>query len=139
MKFADNLRKFRKQKGWTQSDLGEKCGINPKTLSSYEQGRTEPNLGEIVKLCNAFDCSIAELTGTKERIGNNMTAEDILIQLNDFDDVDTLKRIEKAVRKIIQIRVEKENLLLQKKQMEARLKEYAQKIIELDNKLKGDD
>lgn len=67
MGFAENLTKMRKQRGWTQIDLGIKADINPKTLSSYENGRTEPSLGEVVKLCKVFDCSIAYLTDTAKQ------------------------------------------------------------------------
>ena len=55
MGFAENLIRMRKQRGWTQIDLGIKTGINPKTLSSYENGRTEPSLGEVMQSIQLFN------------------------------------------------------------------------------------
>jgi transcriptional regulator with XRE-family HTH domain len=36
-----NLREWRKSKGWTQADIAEKINENPKTYQTYESGRTE--------------------------------------------------------------------------------------------------
>lgn len=127
MTFAENLRKFRLDYGFTQIDLSEKCGINPKTLSSYETGRTEPNLGEIKKLCDVFNCSIATLTGTKEREIGNISVEDILIKLQTLDDK-TLKKIMFSIETIIDSRDEIKHILEEKAILEERLKEIQNKI-----------
>ena len=82
MTFAENLRRLRNEKGLTQIELAELCGISPKTLSSYETGRTEPNLGEVKKLCDVFKCSIAALTGTKEREAKTITLDTEIIRHN---------------------------------------------------------
>ena len=85
MGFAENLTRMRKQRGWTQTDLGIKADINPKTLSSYENGRTEPSLGEVVKLCKVFDCSIAYLTDTKEREPGDVSLDDVMLKIATLD------------------------------------------------------
>ena len=127
MTFAENLRKIRLEHGMTQIDLSEKCGINPKTLSSYETGRTEPNLGEIRKLCDVFNCSIATLTGTKEREIGNISVEDILIKLQTLDDK-TLKNIMFSIETIIESRDEIKHILEEKAMLEERLKKIQNKI-----------
>jgi len=123
MGFAENLTKMRKQMGWTQIDLGIKSGINPKTLSSYENGRTEPNLGEIVKLCKVFDCSIAYLTGTKEREPGDISIEDIMFKLNTLD-IDRLEQIDEHVSDLIKQRKELERIYAEKAELEQRLMKY---------------
>lgn len=130
MTFAENLRKYRIQHGMTQIDLSEKSGINPKTLSSYETGRTEPNLGEIRKLCNVFNCSIAEITGTKEREIGNITYEDVLVKLPDLQD-DELKSLIIRTEKILDNREEIKTMMEEKAFLEKRLAEYADRITKM--------
>ncbi len=57
----DNIRKLRKQYGYSQVDLGNKLGISDKTISSWEIGRTEPNMGEIQDMAKIFNCSLSEI------------------------------------------------------------------------------
>lgn len=138
MGFSDNLRKMRKMNGWTQAELGEKCGINPKTLSSYESGRTEPNLGEVIKLCSIFDCSISFLTGTKERENESITVEDILFRLNSLDR-NSLERIESTIKQIIQKQLQHEAMVQEQKMLENQIRDYEKRLAELSKKLEGDD
>jgi transcriptional regulator with XRE-family HTH domain len=130
MTFAENLRKYRLQNGLTQIDLASKCGINPKTLSSYETGRTEPNLGEIRKLCEVFHCSIAALIGTKERESSTISIDDIVLKLQDFDD-DTLKRLIITIETILDNRIEIKEIMEEKRLLEKRLEEYNKKMQKL--------
>ena len=130
MTFAENLRRLRNEKGLTQIELAELCGISPKTLSSYETGRTEPNLGEVKKLCDVFNCSIAALTGTKEREAKTITLDEIVLKLQDLDD-DTLKRLLYTIEQIIENRVEIKSIMEEKKALEKRLEVYNKKIQEM--------
>lgn len=138
MGFADNLRKLRLMNKWTQVELGEKSGINPKTLSSYEKGRTEPNLGEVIKLCSVFDCSISFLTGTKEREPDSITIEDILFKLNSLDD-DTLRKLEHALHKVINQREERRMMEHEKDMLQKQIYDYESRIAELTRKLEEGD
>ena len=130
MGFADNLIKMRKQRGWTQIDLSIKADINPKTLSSYENGRTEPNLGEVVKLCKVFDCSIASLTGTKERELGDISLEDIMFKLPSLErkELEHLRdHIEKLIIQhddIIRMEQERKMIEAEKIALEEKLAEY---------------
>lgn len=130
MTFAEKLRKFRSEKGLTQMELAELCNISPKTLSSYETGRTEPNLGEIKKLCDVFDCSIAALTGTKEREASTISIDDIVLKLQDLDD-NTLKRLLMTIETILDNRTEIQSIMEEKKALEKRLKEYNKRMQEI--------
>lgn len=127
MTFAENLRKFRNEKGLTQMELADLCNISPKTLSSYETGRTEPNLGEIIKLCDVFNCSIAALTGTKEREASTISIDDIVLKLQDLDE-DKLKRLLTTIETILESKIEIKEILEEKKLLERRLEEYNKKM-----------
>ena len=41
--FSENLSTFRKEKGWTQSELAEKLGVKANTISNYEKGISTPD------------------------------------------------------------------------------------------------
>lgn len=46
------LKAARVNKGLTQNDVSEALGINKKTVSSWENGKTMPNAKMIEPLCN---------------------------------------------------------------------------------------
>ena len=127
MGFSENLLKMRKQMGWTQMDLSIKSDINPKTISSYENGRTEPNLGEIVKLCSVFDCSIAHLTGTKEREPGDISVEDIMFKLSTLDN-DTLLKISDHIKQLLRDKEVMNRMLEEKAELEKKIKELEYRI-----------
>lgn len=136
MGFAENLTRMRKQRGWTQIDLSLKADINPKTLSSYENGRTEPNLGEVVKLCKVFDCSIAHLTDTKEREPGDISIEDIMFKLATLS-TEKLKQIEKHLKMILDQRTEVMRIEVEKRKMEEKKAELEKRLAEYDKMLKA--
>lgn len=131
MGFAENLIKMRKQRGWTQIDLSIKANINPKTLSSYENGRTEPSLGEVVKLCKVFDCSISALTGTKERELGDISLEDIMFKLPSLSK-DELLRIKEHIKMLINQRDDILRMEEERRKIEAEKAELEQKLAEYD-------
>ena len=57
-KIADNIKKIREEKHISQQELGSLLNISGKTISSWEIGRTEPNMGYIQSMCDIFNISI---------------------------------------------------------------------------------
>ena len=49
--FGENLRRLRKEKGYTQSDLARLLNIDRTTLTKYETGITEPDFERLKNLC----------------------------------------------------------------------------------------
>lgn len=60
---GDNIRKIRESRGMRQSDLADKLGIHPGTVSSWEVNRTEPKMGMIEMLCVALNCKKSDIVG----------------------------------------------------------------------------
>lgn len=58
MAIGDNIRKFRKEKGYTQKQLAEKAGIATITLQQYELGKREPKLEQLLKISTALQIDI---------------------------------------------------------------------------------
>jgi len=67
MKFADNLKIVRKQKQMTQEDVATKLHVSRKTISSWENERSYPDIGMLVKISEVYTLSIDRLL--KEDLG----------------------------------------------------------------------
>ena len=63
MTFAERLIAIRKDCGMTQREVYTKLNMSPNGYASYEQGRTEPNIATLVRLCAIFDVSADYLLG----------------------------------------------------------------------------
>lgn len=59
----NRIRELREDKDLRQSDVAEATGIDQRTLSNYETGKTNPDSYAIIKLCNFFDVSADYLIG----------------------------------------------------------------------------
>lgn len=61
MTFGEIIRKIRIQKGWTQKQLGEKCGIADSAIRRYELGGANPKIETIQKIADALDVPVSSL------------------------------------------------------------------------------
>lgn len=135
--FSWNLKKLRTEAGLKQSDLAGMTGISQKTLSSYETGRTEPNMGDATKIARALNCSLDKLAGNKARNVGDITYEDILVKLNDLS-MDELLELGPIA---IELHDQKQHLMeleRQRAESEKRINAYKAKIQKLINRKEGD-
>lgn len=63
--FPQKLRQARKETGYTQQQIQQLIGIQQAVLSSYETGRTQPDIETLGKLCDFYAVSADWLIGTK--------------------------------------------------------------------------
>ncbi len=69
-KVSKNIKKFRNDKGMTQDALAEKICVTRQTISSWENGRTLPDIEMLELLSEAFGVGIEEVIyGEKKKIG----------------------------------------------------------------------
>ena len=61
--FAKNLKKIRKQKGYTQQKLAQKLNYGSTAIANYEGGRNEPSLDDLISLCELLEVTPNELLG----------------------------------------------------------------------------
>ena len=59
----NRIAEFRRKKGMTQRELGEVLGIRQNTISAWECGRNEPDLGSIFVMADIFGVSPKTLMG----------------------------------------------------------------------------
>lgn len=74
---GQTIKTFRKRKGWTQDELGEKVGLQKSAIAKYENGRVgNITTAMIEKFASAFGVSVHELLDPFE---SNLYALDVVI------------------------------------------------------------
>lgn len=63
--FANQLKDARQKAGMKQSDVAGKVKVASTTIANYEQGRADPQIPLLVRICYALNCSADELLGLK--------------------------------------------------------------------------
>ena len=58
VKVNENIRFLRKKRGWTQEMFSKKIGIKRSLVGAYEEGRSDPRLNNLLKICNTFNISL---------------------------------------------------------------------------------
>lgn len=56
--FGERVKQLRKDKGWTQKELGNKIGVTYAQLNKYEGGTNAPPLDKLQTLASALETSI---------------------------------------------------------------------------------
>jgi len=60
-KVGERIKEIRKKKGLTQYIFAELLGIEDSALRRIENGRTNPTLKTLLKICDELDIHISEL------------------------------------------------------------------------------
>ncbi len=61
MKIAENLKKFREEKGLTQEELAQFVGVNQSMIAHIENGLRIPSLAVSLELAEALNTTVDEL------------------------------------------------------------------------------
>ncbi|WP_175417957.1 MULTISPECIES: LexA family transcriptional regulator [unclassified Marinitoga] len=69
-KFSQRIKDLRERKGLKQMDLANMLNVGRSTVSSWELGKSEPNLEIIKQLSEIFDVSVDFLLGIDNKIKN---------------------------------------------------------------------
>lgn len=68
MEIGKQIKEHRKRMEWTQKGLAAKLNVSDKTISSWETGRTYPELSLLVELSELFNTSLDELLKGDEEV-----------------------------------------------------------------------
>ena len=60
-KFCNNLKEYRKASMLTQKQVAQTLNVVESCYANWEQGRTEPNIEMLRKLCLIFNVTIDDL------------------------------------------------------------------------------
>ena len=61
IKFKDEFKRLRKEKGITQGELAKILGVSRSTIGNYEQGIREPDFEMLEKISDYFNVSMSTL------------------------------------------------------------------------------
>lgn len=70
-KFNEHLKKLRKEKNLTQTQISELIDVKQGTYSRWESGKLEPSLENIIKLTKILDTTADELLGIDKSVSSN--------------------------------------------------------------------
>ena len=73
MKFNEKLKLIRIEQGYTQKNVYTYLQVSPNCYASWEQGRTQPSIEMIIKLCNFFNITSDYLIGLTDEYGYKLT------------------------------------------------------------------
>ena len=65
-RFTQNLRRARKAAGLTQQQLADRLHVTRQSVSSWELGRTEPDLQTLTELAEVFETDAGSLGGSRK-------------------------------------------------------------------------
>lgn len=80
MKFSDNLRNMRIQRGMTQMELAEGLRTSQSAITSWENGKREPDFKTIERIADYFNVPISTLLPSNDNVDSdsaNIIAEAI--------------------------------------------------------------
>ncbi len=63
---SQNIKKFRKEKGFSQTALGEMLCVGQSTVAMWECGKNSPEHATLLKLAELFGVSVSRLCGSEE-------------------------------------------------------------------------
>lgn len=135
MSFANGLKQKRIERDMSQDDIALALKVSQKTVSSWETGRTIPNMGYIENICKTLDCTIEDLIGVKERQVGDISYEDIIVKINSLD-IQSLIALKEIIDRKIKYNLELQELELRKREFEERTRALQAEIERLKKESK---
>ncbi|MBL4820886.1 MAG: helix-turn-helix transcriptional regulator [Gammaproteobacteria bacterium] len=86
MSFGENVKQFRRDKGLTQGELSDLCGIKTGHISKIENDKAEPSLSTVYKLLKALECSPNALLLSTEEHGMSAAMATVLERAEKLDE-----------------------------------------------------
>jgi transcriptional regulator with XRE-family HTH domain len=127
---GQKLKQVREENGFSQADIAKKLGKNQNTISSWEVGRTQPKLKDLHTLCGIYGCTYEYLTGTKQHDSKDVTYDDIVSKLWDFD-IDRLHDLKHHIDMVIHNQEEIIRIEMEKAKLQSHILEYQRRLNEL--------
>ena len=75
MEFAEKIKQYRAHNDWTQQEVATKLGVSRKTISSWENGRSYPDIFMLVQLNDLYQVSLDDLLREDHEMINNYKQE----------------------------------------------------------------
>ena len=96
----ENIKFYRKEKGFTQEQLAEAMGVSVGAVSKWENGASVPELSLIMELADFFEISVDALLGYRAQNNNAAECAERIDSLQDAKKYDeAIAEAEKALKK----------------------------------------
>ncbi len=86
----NRIAELRKEKGMTLKQLGETLGVRDNTLSQYETGKRNPQLGLLQEIADLFQVSIEYLTKNTDKRDFPVNNDEDMLKILDMIDNHTI-------------------------------------------------
>lgn len=93
MTIGENIRRLRKEKGYTQKQLAEKCDMYESQIRKYESGKANPKLETIQKIAKALDVHSLVLLDQISQDLSDELLKDMETEKPSFIDISLLREI----------------------------------------------
>jgi transcriptional regulator with XRE-family HTH domain len=110
MDIGQRIRKLRKEKDWTQKELGNRMGMDHRNVTKYETGAAKPSVKVLKRFAEAFEITVDELLYDASQVKPEYLIQDNEL-LRQFREVEKLDEDDKTVvKRIIQAILMKKQL-----------------------------
>lgn len=79
MTTGENIRRIRKERGYTQKRLADKCEMYESQIRKYELDKANPKIETLEKIAAALDCAVSDIRGFDASIRIKPSPEQIEI------------------------------------------------------------
>ena len=73
MGIAENIRRLRKEYGYTQEQLAEKVGVTRATVAQWEIGWSQPRMGAVTRLAEIFAVPLSGIVDDARQTDSSST------------------------------------------------------------------
>lgn len=112
MKIGNNLKKLRKEKGATQTEVATFLGVRQNTYSQYENDSRQPDIETLVKLSAFYNTSLDVVVGVNLDMSEFKSETDKFLnhvveefkkdeRFKDYTDKDLFKKAEIAMKDVL--------------------------------------
>lgn len=89
--FGNRLLNLRKERGWSQPELGNRVGTSGAIIGRYERGEITPSIEVARKLADAFGVTLDFLVGNKD-VPNILHDQTMLARWQEIDALEPVER-----------------------------------------------
>lgn len=81
MLLGKQIKEYRNQMGWTQQQLADRLNVSNKTISSWETGRTYPDISLLITLSDEFDVSLDTLLKGDDKVIKKIQKDSVQLKV----------------------------------------------------------
>ena len=118
----EKLKEMRKRAGYTQAEFAKMVGVARTTYAEYEQGKIQPPLDKIDRMCRLFRLSTSQLVNIENKTGvdiskvrfrNKMSDEDKILRITELQRKEHIKKtFDEIFKKVSDLDCEERQMLL---------------------------